>query len=109
MENTVGKTILSIELTPNGDTVNNRTQIEGAGDDLAIAYAKLSIALLKQYEKAHGKEFARAVYAAVQRQVIKETCLKESYEEHEKMFNRIRPLMNIMGKTFKAPKKEEAE
>lgn len=104
------KVHISIDMEPSeNDRIHTRAHFEGATDDIVIAYIELSKRLLNTLEENHGKEFTTAVYAVAQNAVLKESCLKESYEQHEKVFKRIEPLMNIFGKTFKMPRKDGEE
>ena len=101
MEN---KIVLSFTADKVTDEAN--TTIVGNGLDLMVAYIELSKALLKKMEETGGEWLARGFYATAQKQVIEESCLKESFDEHVADMERIRPLMSILGKTFKMPDKD---
>ena len=106
MFNEVKKTTLSITLEPEDGKIGQHVHIEGAPDDLCVAYVELSKALLKKFEEALGKEMTQGLYAISQRLVLEGSCMRDTYKEHEKTFNRIKPLMDIFGKTFTEDGKE---
>lgn len=103
----IKKVILSFTVDKEADKAE--TTIMGDGVDLLCAYVEVSKALLKKIEELGGEKLARGFYATAQKAVIDGSCLKRSYDEHVEQFERVRPLMDILGKTFEAPKKEGEE
>lgn len=102
------KNKIILSFTADKETDEANTQIVGEIGDLLVAYTELSKALLKQLEETGGEPFARAMFAMTQTAVIEGSCLKKSYDEHVEKFKKAKPLMDIIGKTFKMPD-EEAE
>lgn len=111
MSTKIEKTTLSVIMEPaEGDMTSSQIRVEGAADDLLVAYTELTKRFLATLEEKYGKDFVTAAYAITQSIVLKESCMKESFEKHEAEFKRMKPLMDIMGKTFTVPEKEaEAE
>lgn len=99
---------IALSFTVDEGSDDARTMIAGNPLDLCVAYIELSKELLGQFEEKYGEGFTRSMYASCQQAVIDGSCLKKSYDEHVKQFKKVEPLMNILGKTFKKPEKEEA-
>lgn len=109
MEN-IKKVHISIDMEPCEDgKTHTKAHIEGNTDDLLIAFTELSKRFLATLEEHHGTDFVEAAYAITQSIILKESCMKERYEAHEKTFERIQPLMSILGKTFTMPEKKDGE
>jgi hypothetical protein len=110
MENTFKKAVCSITMEPTEDgRINTKMHLEGAGDDLSIAFVELSKHLLKTYEEKYGEEFVKGLYAIMQTQIIEGSCLKKSYDEHSKQMEKAMALASIFGKTFDMSDKEGDE
>lgn len=96
------KVELSVTLEPNGDDKTQcRIKLEGSTAGLLEAYEQLSKQLFTTMEEAADEEFAEAMYTIMQKRIIDGIpFLKKSYDEVANEVDKLKPLMDIVGKTF---------
>lgn len=100
----VGKTTLSIKLTPNeSGHVGNETHIEGEIGDLLAAYVSLTKQLFDSITNDTEPGFAAHVFTKAQELILQECSFSGNVKLikiGEAKANRVMPLLNILGKTF---------
>lgn len=93
---------LSIVLEPSGDDKTHcRCKLEGSTAGLLEAYEQISKNLFTTLEEAADADFAEAMYTIMQKRIIDSIpFLKKSYDEVAHEVDKLKPLMDIVGKTF---------
>lgn len=98
------KVEMYVRLEPNGDdTTKCNSKFEGSAAGLLEAYERLSVQFFNTLAESADEDFAEAMYAIMQTRIIEGIpFLKKSYDAVGAEVERIKPLLNILGKTFKA-------
>lgn len=96
------KVELYIRLEPNGDGKTHCSRkMEGSTAGLLEAYERMSKDLFTTLAESADENFAEAMYAIMQKRIIEGIpFLKKSYDEVGAEVERLKPLLNIIGKTF---------
>lgn len=97
------KVKISCVVDPADDSEKDHIRIEMTGSTagLLAAYEQLSVHLFKTLEESMEPEFAEFAYTLVRMKIIEGVpALKKDFEKTKKTVEKVRPLMNILGKTF---------